>query len=68
MGCKERTDEDGGKTLRYYIGGDNANAIIYFPVGKYILRGGDKAETVETLRLTMGNIIFKGAGRNKTTN
>ena len=67
MGCKEKTDEDGGKTLRYYIGGDNANAIIYFPVGKYILRGGDNAETVETLRLTMGNIIFKGAGRNKTT-
>ena len=67
MGCKERTDEDGGKTLRYSIGGDNANAIIYFPVGKYILRGGDDAETVETLRLTMGNIIFKGAGRNKTT-
>lgn len=67
MGCKERTDEDGGKTLRYYIGGDNANAIIYFPVGKYILRGGNDPETVETLRLTMGNIIFKGAGRNKTT-
>ncbi|WP_304314657.1 DUF4955 domain-containing protein [Phocaeicola plebeius] len=67
MGCKEKTDEDGGKTLRYHIGGDNANAIIYFPVGKYILRGGDDAETVETLRLTMGNIIFKGAGRNKTT-
>lgn len=67
MGCKEKTDEDGGKTLRYYIGGDNANAIIYFPVGKYILRGGDDAETIETLRLTMGNIIFKGAGRNKTT-
>lgn len=67
MGCKERTDEDGGKTLRYYIGGDNANAIIYFPAGKYILRGGDDAETIETLRLTMGNIIFKGAGRNKTT-
>lgn len=67
MGCKEKTDEDGGKTLRYHIGGDNANAIIYFPVGKYILRGGDDAETIETLRLTMGNIIFKGAGRNKTT-
>lgn len=67
MGCKERTDEDGGKTLRYSIGGNNANAIIYFPVGKYILRGGNDAETVETLRLTMGNIIFKGAGRNKTT-
>lgn len=67
MGCKEKTDEDGGKTLRYYIGGDNANAIIYFPAGKYILRVEDDAETVETLRLTMGNIIFKGAGRNKTT-
>lgn len=67
MGCQERTDEDEGKTLRYYIGGNNANAIIYFPVGKYILRGGDDAETIETLRLTMGNIIFKGAGRNKTT-
>lgn len=67
MGCKETNTENEGKTLRYYIGGDNANAIIYFPVGKYILRGGDDAETVETLRLTMGNIIFKGAGRNKTT-
>lgn len=66
MKCTEQlADKD--KTLRYYIGGNNANAIIYFPVGKYILRGGDDAETVETLRLTMGNIIFKGAGRNKTT-
>lgn len=67
MGCKEENTADGGKTLRYHIGGNNANAIIYFPVGKYILRGGNDAETVETLRLTMGNIIFKGAGRNKTT-
>ena len=67
MGCQERTGEDEGKTLRYYIGGNKANAIIYFPVGKYILRGGDDTETIETLRLTMGNIIFKGAGRNKTT-
>ena len=67
MGCTEVTTEDGGKTLRYYIGGNNANAIIYFPEGNFILRGGDENETVETLRLTMGNIIFKGAGRNKTT-
>lgn len=67
MGCKEENTADGGKTLRYHIGGNNANAIIYFPVGKYILRGRNDAETVETLRLTMGNIIFKGAGRNKTT-
>lgn len=66
MKCTEQS-ADKGKTLRYYIGGNNANAIIYFPVGKYILRGGDDTETVETLRLTMGNIIFKGAGRNKTT-
>lgn len=66
MKCTEQS-ADKGKTLRYHIGGNNANAIIYFPVGKYILRGRDNAETVETLRLTMGNIIFKGAGRNKTT-
>ena len=66
MKCTEQS-ADNGKSLRYYIGGNVANSIIYFPVGKYILRGGDVAETVETLRLTMGNIIFKGAGRNKTT-
>lgn len=66
MKCTEQSADD-GKTFRYYIGGNNANAIIYFPVGKYILRGGDDAETVETLRLTMGNIIFKGAGQGKTT-
>lgn len=66
MKCTEQS-ADNGKSLRYYIGGNVANSIIYFPVGKYILRGGDDAETIETLRLTMGNIIFKGAGRNKTT-
>lgn len=66
MKCTEES-ADNGKSLRYYIGGNVANSIIYFPAGKYILRGGDDAETVETLRLTMGNIIFKGAGRNKTT-
>lgn len=66
MKCTEES-ADNGKSLRYYIGGNVANSIIYFPAGKYILRGGDDAETIETLRLTMGNIIFKGAGRNKTT-
>lgn len=66
MKCTEQS-ADKDKTFRYYIGGNNANAIIYFPVGKYILRGGNDAETVETLRLTMGNIIFKGAGQGKTT-
>ncbi|MDN0051486.1 DUF4955 domain-containing protein [Bacteroides caecigallinarum] len=66
MGAEEKC-EDGDKTLRYTVRGNNANAIIYFPEGKYILRGGDENETVTTLRLTMGNLIFKGAGRDKTT-
>lgn len=66
MGCTETNTEDDGKTLRYYISGNNANAIIYFPEGRYILRGGDDSETVETLRLTMGNLIIKGAGADKT--
>lgn len=65
LGATEQSADE-NKTLRYYIGGGNANAVIYFPEGKYILRGGDENETVETLRLTMGNIIFKGAGRDKT--
>lgn len=64
--CTEQL-ADNDKTLRYYVGGNgNANAIIYFPEGKFILRGGDEAETIETLRLTMGNILFKGVGRDKT--
>lgn len=66
MGCTERY-EDSEKTLRYYVGGNNANAIIYFPEGNFILRGGAENETVETLRLTMGNLIIKGAGADKTT-
>ena len=66
MGATEQ-DADDFKTLRYTVPGNNANAIIYFPEGKYILRGGDENETVTTLRLSMGNIIFKGAGRDKTT-
>ena len=65
MGAEEGLADE-NKTLRYSIKGNNANAIIYFPEGKYILRGGDENETVTTLRLTMGNIIFKGAGRDKT--
>ena len=67
MGCEETNTEDNGKTLRYYIGGNNANAVIYFPEGNFILRGGAEGETVETLRLTMGNLIIKGAGADKTT-
>lgn len=67
MKCTEQL-ADNDKTLRYYVGGNgNANAVIYFPEGNFILRGGDDSETIETLRLTMGNILFKGAGREKTT-
>lgn len=66
MGCTERTNEDGGKTLRYYIGGNKANAVIYFPKGTFVLRGGAEDETVETIRLTMGNLIMKGAGADNT--
>ena len=71
MKCTEINTENNGKTLRYRLGGpSNANAIIYFPEGQYVLRGGtdvEATETVETLRFTMGNFIFKGAGRDKTT-
>lgn len=67
MGCTERT-EDNGLTLRYYLSGNSvANAVIYFPEGTFVLRGGADDETVETLRLTMGNLIIKGAGADKTT-
>lgn len=66
MGATEK-GEDSEKTLRYTVPGNNANAIIYFPEGNFILRGGVENETVETLRLTMGNLIIKGAGAEKTT-
>lgn len=52
----------------------NANAIIYFPEGEYILHSKDdnttNAETGKvtsnTLNLVMGHVIIKGAGRDKT--
>ncbi len=55
-------------------GKPNANAIIYFPEGEYILHteeddvkdsktGNMKSET---LNLVMGHVIIKGAGRDKT--
>lgn len=66
MECNEESADE-NRTLRYSIKSQVANAIIYFPEGNYILRGGDETETVETLRFTMGNFIFKGAGKDKTT-
>lgn len=41
-----------------------ANAIIYFPEGEYILQ--DESEVNHTIDLTMGNIVIKGAGKEKT--
>lgn len=55
-------------------GKPNAEAIIYFPEGEYILHSKDdnttNAETDKvtsnTLNLVMGHVIIKGAGRDKT--
>ena len=52
----------------------NANAIIYFPEGEYILHSKDDnttnaetgKESSNTLNLVMGHVIIKGAGRDKT--
>lgn len=52
----------------------NANAIIYFPEGEFILHGpeddkvdasGKKIST--TLNVVLGHVILRGAGRDKTT-
>ena len=56
-------------------GKPNANAIIYFPEGEYILHSTDDDTkdattgkvTSNTLNLVMGHVIIKGAGRDKTT-
>lgn len=56
-------EEDGGMTNRYIK--ENAKAIIYFPKGNFILQ--DEASKDRKIRMSMGNIVLKGAGRNKTT-
>ena len=60
MGATRGTDKD---AIRYHM--NSANAIIYFPPGEYILQGEGEKNT--PLRLTMNNLIIKGAGRDKTT-
>lgn len=46
----------------------NANAIIYFPKGEYVLHTAD--DNVDgkskSISLAMGNVILKGAGRDQT--
>lgn len=48
----------------------NARAIIYFPEGEFILysaeEDGKTEGATETMEIRAGNIILKGAGRNKT--
>lgn len=60
MGATRGADTD---AIRYQM--NSANAIIYFPEGEYILQG--VGENNKPLRLTMNNLVIKGAGRDKTT-
>ena len=51
---------------------EKANAIIYFPEGEFILHTSDDNHEVDgkiqsqTIQIRSGNIILKGAGRDKT--
>lgn len=60
MGAKRGQDAD---AIRYQM--NNANAIIYFPEGEFILQG--EGENNMPIRLTMNNLVIKGAGCDKTT-
>lgn len=60
MGATRGKDAD---AIRYQM--NSAKAIIYFPEGEFILQG--EGENNMPLRLTMNDLILKGAGRSKTT-
>lgn len=60
MGSTRGKDAD---AIRYQM--NKANAIIYFPEGEFILQG--EGENNMPFRLTMNNLVIKGAGRDKTT-
>lgn len=62
-GTNNIKQEDNGKTDRYIK--ENAKAVIYFPEGNYILQ--DEAFQNRRIRMSMGNIVLKGAGKDKTT-
>ncbi|WP_073346911.1 DUF4955 domain-containing protein [Bacteroides congonensis] len=62
-GTNNIKQEDVGMTDRYIK--ENAKAVIYFPEGNYILQ--DKASQNRRIRMSMGNIVLKGAGKDKTT-
>lgn len=60
MGATRGQDAD---AIRYQM--NSAKAIIYFPEGEFILQG--TGENNMPLRLTMNDLVIKGAGRDKTT-
>lgn len=59
MGATRGKDAD---AIRYQM--NSAKAIIYFPEGEFILQG--MGENNMPLRLTMNDLVIKGAGRDKT--
>ena len=61
--ASETKQEDLNMTDRYIK--ENAKAIIYFPEGNYILQDEDSKD--RRIRISMSDIVLKGAGRNKTT-
>lgn len=60
MGATRGKDKD---AIRYQKS-TGAKAIIYFPEGEFILQA--DGEQNQTLRLTMGDLVIKGAGKDKT--
>ena len=60
-------ETEGEKRTRQYPA-KNANAILYFPKGEYILHTEDDnaGEISETIVIRGGNFIIKGAGREET--
>lgn len=54
--------EDDNGTIRFLK--EHAKAIIYFPEGSFILQ--DESSKNKTIDMTMGDIVLKGAGRNRT--
>ncbi len=54
--------EDDNGTIRFLK--EHAKAIIYFPEGRFILQ--DESSKNKTIDMTMGDIVLKGAGRDRT--
>ena len=61
--ASQTKQEDNNMTDRYIK--ENAKAIIYFPEGNYILQ--DEGSKDRRIRISMSDIVLKGAGKNKTT-